>query len=108
MTCSNPTVVPWSRQRRRLVQWVTAGVVLPTWAATVQAQMALERRATPAATQRHRRSFLFGYADRVARAPLGSEPGTRFRYDGVNTEVLARVIEAQPLAPAAAEPALAA
>ena len=36
---------------------------------------------------------LAGYADRVARAPLGSEPGTRFRYDGVNTEILARVIE---------------
>ncbi len=41
MTCSNPTVVPWPRQRRRLVQWVTAGVVLSTWAATVQAQRAL-------------------------------------------------------------------
>ncbi|MBD9479233.1 serine hydrolase domain-containing protein [Pseudoxanthomonas sp. PXM02] len=36
---------------------------------------------------------LAGYADRVARAPLADEPGTRFRYDGVNTEVLARVIE---------------
>ncbi len=36
---------------------------------------------------------LAGYADRVARAPLATEPGTRFRYDGVNTEVLARVIE---------------
>ena len=31
-------------------------------------QMALERRATAAATQRHRRSFLFGYADRVAKS----------------------------------------
>jgi Protein of unknown function (DUF2786) len=30
------------------------------------ARMASERRATPAATQRHRRSFLFGYADRMA------------------------------------------
>ena len=38
-------------------------------------------------------SDLAGYADRVARAPLATEPGTRFRYDGVNTEVLARVIE---------------
>ena len=38
-------------------------------------------------------SDLAGYADRVARAPLAAEPGTRFRYDGVNTEVLARVIE---------------
>ena len=36
---------------------------------------------------------LAGYAERVARAPLATEPGTRFRYDGVNTEVLARVIE---------------
>jgi hypothetical protein len=34
--------------------------------AQAAARMALERRATPAATQRHRRSFLFGYADRVA------------------------------------------
>ena len=31
-------------------------------------QMASERRSTPAATQRHRRSFLFGYADRVAKS----------------------------------------
>lgn len=38
-------------------------------------------------------SDLAGYADRVAHAPLAGEPGTRFRYDGVNTEVLARVIE---------------
>ncbi|MFT3667176.1 MAG: serine hydrolase domain-containing protein [Pseudoxanthomonas sp.] len=36
---------------------------------------------------------LAGYAGRVARAPLAMEPGRRFRYDGVNTEVLARVIE---------------
>jgi hypothetical protein len=36
--------------------------------AQAAAQMALERRATPAATQRHRRSFLFGYADRVAKS----------------------------------------
>jgi len=36
---------------------------------------------------------LAGYAQRVARAPLATEPGTRFRYDGVNTEVLARVVE---------------
>ncbi|MDR0182107.1 serine hydrolase domain-containing protein [Lysobacter arvi] len=33
------------------------------------------------------------FARRVARAPLADEPGTRFRYDGVNTEVLARVVE---------------
>lgn len=36
--------------------------------AQAAAQMALQRRATPAATQRHRRSFLFGYADRVAKS----------------------------------------
>ncbi len=32
------------------------------------AQMAAERRTTSAATQRYRRSFLFGYADRVAKS----------------------------------------
>jgi hypothetical protein len=36
--------------------------------AQASAQMASERRSTPAATQRHRRSFLFGYADRVAKS----------------------------------------
>jgi CubicO group peptidase (beta-lactamase class C family) len=36
---------------------------------------------------------LADYARRVACAPLADEPGTRFRYDGVNSEVLARVIE---------------
>ena len=36
--------------------------------AQAAAQMATERRSTPAATQRHRRSFLFGYADRVAKS----------------------------------------
>lgn len=36
---------------------------------------------------------LAGFVARVATAPLAEEPGTRFRYDGVNTEVLARVIE---------------
>ena len=45
MACHNThptqTAVSWSRQRRRMVQWVTAGVVLPSWAVTVQAQMAL-------------------------------------------------------------------
>ncbi len=33
------------------------------------------------------------FATRVAGVPLGAEPGTRFGYDGVNTEVLARVVE---------------
>lgn len=38
-------------------------------------------------------SSLEEYARRLARVPLADEPGTRFRYDGVNTEVLARVVE---------------
>jgi len=41
MTCRNQPVVSCSHQRRRMVQWVAAGVVLPAWAATAQAQMAL-------------------------------------------------------------------
>lgn len=36
---------------------------------------------------------LHEFADRVARAPLAVDPGSRFRYDGVQTEVLARVVE---------------
>ncbi|WP_326538393.1 serine hydrolase domain-containing protein [Pseudorhodoferax sp.] len=36
---------------------------------------------------------LADYARRVARAPLGAEPGARFVYDGVHTEVLCRVVE---------------
>jgi hypothetical protein len=36
--------------------------------AQAAAQMAGERRSTAAATQRYRRAFLFGYADRVAKA----------------------------------------
>lgn len=36
---------------------------------------------------------LDGFARRVAAAPLAADPGTRFGYDGVNTEVLSRVIE---------------
>lgn len=38
-------------------------------------------------------SSLEGFVRRLARVPLADEPGTRFRYDGVNTEVLARVVE---------------
>ena len=38
-------------------------------------------------------STLADYARRVAGAPLAADPGTRFQYDGVNTEVLSRVIE---------------
>lgn len=36
---------------------------------------------------------LSAYVRRVASAPLAEEPGTHFHYDGVNTQVLARVIE---------------
>lgn len=36
--------------------------------AQAAARMSMEHRATAAATQRHRRSFLFGYADRVAKS----------------------------------------
>ncbi|MDR7272984.1 CubicO group peptidase (beta-lactamase class C family) [Pelomonas saccharophila] len=32
-------------------------------------------------------------ARRVAAVPLAVEPGSRFRYDGINTEVLCRVVE---------------
>ena len=36
---------------------------------------------------------LEAYANAVAAVPLANDPGTRFSYDGVNTEVLSRVIE---------------
>lgn len=38
-------------------------------------RMAAERRSTASATQRYRRSFLFGYADRVATALLEARKG---------------------------------
>ena len=38
-------------------------------------------------------SDLKDYAARVARLPLASDPGARFRYDGVQYEVLGRLIE---------------
>jgi len=37
---------------------------------------------------------LAGLARRVADVPLAVEPGSRFRYDGINTDVLCRVVEA--------------
>lgn len=40
-----------------------------------------------------RANDLADYARRVAQAPLAEAPGTHFHYDGVNTQVLARVIE---------------
>lgn len=36
---------------------------------------------------------LSDYAERAARAPLGADPGTRFRYDGVNTDIAGRLVE---------------
>ncbi len=33
------------------------------------------------------------YAERMARVPLGADPGDRFAYDGVSTDVLSRLIE---------------
>lgn len=36
---------------------------------------------------------LAGFAQRVATVPLAADPGTRFRYDGVHTELLCRVVE---------------
>lgn len=41
----------------------------------------------------HGAQSLEGFATRVATAPLAADPGTRFGYDGVGTEVLARVVE---------------
>lgn len=36
---------------------------------------------------------LASFARRVAELPLAAEPGSRFRYDGINTDVLCRVVE---------------
>ena len=36
---------------------------------------------------------LAGFAKALAAVPLAADPGTRFRYDGVHTEVLCRVVE---------------
>lgn len=36
---------------------------------------------------------LTSFARRVAAVPLAAEPGSRFRYDGINTDVLCRVVE---------------
>jgi CubicO group peptidase (beta-lactamase class C family) len=48
----------------------------------------LMERAAPSAA-----SDLAGYALRASRVPLAQDPGTRFTYDGVNTEVLCRALE---------------
>ena len=52
-----------------------------------EAARLLERAELP------RSADLQDFADRVSRAPLGADPGTRFNYDGVNTEVLSRLVE---------------
>ncbi|MBB5208299.1 serine hydrolase domain-containing protein [Chiayiivirga flava] len=46
-----------------------------------------ERVDTRAATD------LRGVVERLAKAPLAADPGTRFGYEGANTDVLARVVE---------------
>lgn len=37
---------------------------------------------------------LADYVDRLARVPLATDPGERFAYDGMNTEVACRLVEA--------------
>ena len=64
----------------------TAGFATNASEQPVAAQL-LERAAAEAADD------LSGYVQRVAGAPLAEEPGTHFHYDGVNTQVLARVVE---------------
>lgn len=44
---------------------------------------------------------LAGYSQRLARAPLAAEHGSRFRYDSTSTEVLARLVEVAGAAPLA-------
>jgi CubicO group peptidase (beta-lactamase class C family) len=64
----------------------TAGFATDASEHPVAAQL-LERAAAETADD------LSGYVRRVASAPLAEEPGTHFHYDGVNTQVLARVVE---------------
>jgi CubicO group peptidase (beta-lactamase class C family) len=49
---------------------------------------ALRDRADP-----HEARDLADYALRASRLPLAADPGTRFGYEGANTELLARVVE---------------
>lgn len=64
----------------------TAGFATDASQHPVAAQL-LERAAAESADD------LAGYVRRVASAPLAEEPGTHFHYDGVNTQVLARIVE---------------
>lgn len=52
-----------------------------------QASLSLERADLSASAN------LRDFAERVARVPLAADPGERFRYDGVQYEVLGRLIE---------------
>ena len=54
---------------------------------TEEASLLLER------ADLHGAATLKDFAERVARLPLAHEPGARFRYDGVQYEVLGRLIE---------------
>lgn len=86
-TVGSPALVPTQRALTvRHLLTHTAGFATGGDDIRVASEL-LQRQAPEAAGN------LVGYAERVARAPLATEPGTRFRYDGVNTEVLARVIE---------------
>lgn len=46
-----------------------------------------------AAAQTEASRDLADFAARVARTPLAADPGTRFGYDGVGTEIVARLVE---------------
>lgn len=86
-TVGSPALVPTQRALTvRHLLTHTAGFATGGDDIRVASEL-LQRQAPEAAAD------LAGYAERVARAPLATEPGTRFRYDGVNTEVLARVVE---------------
>lgn len=64
----------------------TAGLATGS-AGMEQAALLLERAAPQQARD------LREFAARVSAAPLGAEPGTHFRYDGVGIEVLSRIVE---------------
>lgn len=53
-----------------------------------EAAVTLQERADP-----HGAADLRDFTERLSRAPLAADPGTRFGYDGAATEVLARLVE---------------
>jgi CubicO group peptidase (beta-lactamase class C family) len=86
-TTDGPRRVALERQPTLLHLFThTAGFATNASEHPVAAQL-LERAAAETADD------LSGYVQRVAGAPLAEEPGTHFHYDGVNTQVLARVVE---------------